>query len=105
MQQLFPAVPKTLSLFAEAIPTVVRVIDTETAGQRFEDDAVLEIGSVDLDVATGAIFNPMQTLVDPAGVAINPHARRVHQISDEMLAGAPGFAEAVAPFAGAAFYA
>ncbi|MBC8130688.1 MAG: DUF3820 family protein [Rhizobiaceae bacterium] len=105
MQNIFPAVPVTLSLFTEAAPTIVRVIDTETAGQRFEDDAVLEIGSVDLDLATGAIFNPMQTLVDPAGVEINPHARRVHQISDAMLLGAPPFTAAVAPFAGAPFYA
>ncbi|GGD11076.1 exonuclease domain-containing protein [Aureimonas glaciei] len=105
MPNLFPTVPKTLSLFAEPAKTVVRVIDTETAGQRFEEDAVLEIGSVDLDIATGQIFNPMQTLVDPEGVVINPHARRVHQISDDMLFGAPRFAEAVAPFAGAAFYA
>lgn len=105
IQDLFPPVPVTLSLFAEPSPTLVRVIDTETAGQRLEDDAVLEIGSVDLDLATGAIFNPMQTLVDPGGAEINPQARRVHQISDAMLLGAPRFSEAVAPFAGAPFYA
>lgn len=105
MQNIFPAVATTLSLFAEKAPTVVRVIDTETAGQKFEEDAVLEIGSVDLDVATGTIFNPMQTLVDPGGAVINPHARRVHQISDEMLAGAPPFTQAVRAFAGATFYA
>lgn len=105
MPTLFPAVPTTLPLFAAPTPAVVRVIDTETAGQRFEDDAVIEIGSVDLDLATGAIFNPLQTLVDPGGVAINPHARRVHQISDEMLVGAPSFTEAVKPFGGTQVYA
>lgn len=105
IQTIFPAVPTTLSLFAEKTPTIVRVIDTETAGHRFEDDAVIEIGSVDLDLATGTIFNPRQTLVDPGGVDINPHARRVHQISDAMLAGAPPFSEAVLPFAGAPSYA
>ncbi|KQT54510.1 DNA polymerase III subunit epsilon [Aureimonas sp. Leaf454] len=105
MSDLFPFFPTTPSLFAEPVPTLVRVIDTETAGQRFEDDAVIEIGSVDLDLATGAIFHPMQTLCDPGGAEINPHARRVHQISDEMLAGAPPFAEAVEPFAGAPAYA
>lgn len=102
---MFPAAPKTLSLFAEEPRSVVRVIDTETAGQRLEEDAVIEIGSVDLDLRSGEIFNPMQTLADPAGVPINPHARRVHQISDEMLAGAPPFRDAVKPFAGAPFYA
>ncbi|MEF2552889.1 exonuclease domain-containing protein [Aurantimonas sp. A2-1-M11] len=105
MSDLFPPVPSTPSLFAEPCATRVRVIDVETAGQRLEEDAVIEIGSVDLDLATGAIGNPMQTLCDPGGVAINPHARKVHQISDAMLAGAPSFAQALPPFAGAGIYA
>ncbi|WP_102959827.1 exonuclease domain-containing protein [Mangrovicella endophytica] len=104
MSDHFPARPATLSLFAEAPPTVIRLIDTETAGQRLEEDAVIEIGSVDLDLVSGQIGNPMQTLCDPAGVPINPHARRVHHISDEMLAGAPPFREAVTRFAGAPLY-
>lgn len=99
MDSLFPASPLTPQLFPDMAPSVVRVIDTETAGQKLEEDAVIEIGSVDLDLATGRIFNPMQTLADPAGVEINPHARRVHKITDEMLEGAPPFAEAVQPFA------
>lgn len=102
---LFPPVAATPSLFADTLPTLVRVIDTETAGQRLEEDAVIEIGSVDLDLANGAILNPLQTLCDPAGVEINPHARRVHRISDEMLAGAPPFAEAIGPFLGAPTFA
>lgn len=105
MLDLFPFVPTTPSLFADSVPTLVRVIDTETAGQSFESDAVIEIGSVDIDLATGAIFNPLQSLCDPAGVEINPHARRVHQISDEMLAGAPSFQEAIRLFEGAPAYA
>ncbi|WP_040408636.1 exonuclease domain-containing protein [Aureimonas ureilytica] len=99
MDSLFPASPLTPQLFPDMGPTTVRVIDTETAGQKLEEDAVIEIGSVDLDLATGRIVNPMQTLADPAGVEINPHARRVHKITDEMLEGAPPFAEAVQPFA------
>ena len=99
MEELFPASQKTLSLFAEPGNPVVRVIDTETAGQaRVAEDAVIEIGSVDLDLATGRIFNPMQTLADPGGVIITEHARRVNRITDEMLIGAPPFAEAAAPF-------
>ncbi|MEX6508907.1 exonuclease domain-containing protein [Jiella sp. M17.18] len=105
MSDLFPPVPSTPSLFAEPAPTLVRVIDTETAGQRLEEDAVIEIGSVDLDLATGAIANPMQTFCDPTGAVINPHARKVHQISDEMLLGAPPFSEAVKPFAAAPTFA
>jgi len=105
MIDLFPPVPTTPSLFAEQPPTIVRVIDTETAGQRLEEDAVIEIGSVDLDLATGEIGNPMQSLCDPAGVPINPHARRVHKITDAMLDGAPSFAEAAAPFRDAEIFA
>lgn len=105
MSDLFPPVPTTLPLFAAPVVPLVRVIDTETAGQRLEEDAVIEIGSVDLDLSTGTITNPMQSFCDPAGAVINPHARRVHQITDQMLAGAPPFAEAVRPFAGAAYFA
>jgi exodeoxyribonuclease X len=105
MSDLFPPRASTLPLFSEPAPTLVRVIDVETAGRRLEEDAVIEIGSADLDLASGAIDNPMQTLCDPEGVVIDPQARRVHQISDAMLEGAPPFAEAVRPFADAPIYA
>ncbi|MBP0616247.1 exonuclease domain-containing protein [Jiella mangrovi] len=105
MTDHFPAVPKTLPLFAEAPQTLVRVIDTETAGHRLEEDAVIEIGSVDLDLATGDIANPMQSFCDPGGVTINPQARKVHRISDAMLAGAPSFMEAAARFRSAPVFA
>ena len=85
--------------------TTIRVIDTETAGQRLPDDAVIEIGSVDYDAATRRVANPMETLCDPAGVPISPGARRVHNVSDEELEGAPPFAEASRPFAHAPLYA
>ena len=103
--EVFPPAPITPSLFAGPVDPVVRVIDTETAGHRLAEDAVIEIGSIDLDLSTGAIFNPLQSLCDPAGVPINPHARRVHQISDEMLMGAPPFATAVLPFSPARTFA
>ena len=91
---------------AKALPaTTVRVIDTETAGGRMPDDAVIEIGSMDYDLATGETGNRMETLVDPEGTPISPGARRVHRIEDEELVGAPPFAEAVLPFADAATYA
>ena len=80
-------------------PFTVRVIDTETAGHRLPDDAVIEIGSIDIDLATGETANAMRTFCDPAGIAINPAARKVHKITDEELEGAPPFAEAAEPFA------
>ena len=89
-----------------ALPaTTVRVIDVETAGGRMPDDAVIEIGSVDLDLLSDTVSNPMETLVDPEGVPISPGARRVHKITDEELEGAPPFVEAAPPFATAATYA
>ncbi|EAU40683.1 exodeoxyribonuclease X [Fulvimarina pelagi HTCC2506] len=98
MSELFPPAPTTPTLFDEPVSFIVRVIDTETAGLRLEEDAVIEIGSVDLDLVTGAIFNPMQTFCDPGGAVISDGARRVHQITDEMLVGAPPFSDAVKPF-------
>ena len=86
-------------------PSVVRVIDVETAGGRMPEDAVIEIGSVDLDLASDVAGNRMETLVDPEGVPISPGARRVHNISDEELEGAPRFLDAAPPFATAATYA
>ena len=85
--------------------TTVRVIDTETAGGRMPDDAVIEIGSLDLDLLTGETARRMETLVDPEGTPISPGARRVHKIADKELVGAPPFAEAVLPFATARTYA
>ena len=85
--------------------TTVRVIDTETAGGRMPDDAVIEIGSADLDLVSGEAGNRMETLVDPEGTPISPGARRVHKIADAELVGAPAFADAVLPFATARTYA
>ncbi|WP_279481791.1 exonuclease domain-containing protein [Aureimonas sp. SK2] len=105
MPDLFPSADPAPNLFSDQPSLVVRVIDVETAGHGLADDAVIEIGSVDLDLTTGRIFDPRETLVDPGGVSITPGARRVHRISDEMLAGAPDFATARAAFGGASVYA
>lgn len=91
---------------SNASAPLVRVIDVETAGKGDADsDAVIEIGAADLDLVSEAIVWTGSTLVDPGGVAIEPGARRVHQITDEMLAGAPRFEDAAPAFAGAAVYA
>lgn len=105
MSSLFPDNTPKRDLFEGQRDFVVRVIDVETAGHRLEDDAVIEIGSVDVDLASGRIFDARETLVDPNGVSISPGARKVHRISDEMLAGAPDFSSARAGFAGAPIYA
>lgn len=105
MFDLFPSVPATPGLFPDERRSIVRVIDVETAGHALSEDAVIEIGSVDVDLETGQIFDPRESLADPAGVEITPGARRVHRISDEMLAGAPPFETARAMFAGAPIYA
>ncbi|MBO0662265.1 DUF3820 family protein [Jiella sp. MQZ9-1] len=105
MIDLFAPSDSTPSLFPEQTPPIVRVIDTETAGQRLEEDAVIEIGSVDLDLLTGAIGNPMQSFCDPAGVAITAGARGVHHITDAMLEGAPSLTDAAKPFRTASTYA
>ena len=83
----------------------VRVIDTETAGQRLPDDAVIEIGSIDLDLASGETQDPMETLVDPAGVPIHPAARTGAPDHRRDAGRAPPFAEAIRRFAGAETYA
>lgn len=105
MTSLFPAVAAKPDLFQHQPNLLVRVIDVETAGHKLEDDAVIEIGSVDVDLVSGRIGDPRETLVDPGGIAISPGARRVHRISDEALVGAPDFDTARAGFAGAPIYA
>jgi len=57
-------------------------LDTETTGYGRSDE-IVEIGIIDHDGQT--VF---QSLVRPLG-AVSSEARRIHQISDEMLAAAP----------------
>jgi exodeoxyribonuclease X len=66
---------------------VVRVIDIETTGTDPEQDAVIEIASVDV-LADGTIANRQSTLVRP-GIPVPPEASAVHHLIDEDLAGAP----------------
>lgn len=64
----------------------VRVFDVETSGLP-EDElhAIVEIGWVDLDLATMTIGNPVSHLVNP-GHPIPPHIRAIHHISDADVA-------------------
>src|SRR5262249_2862925 len=64
-------------------------LDVETTGN--SPFLVLEIGAERFDL--GASLSLFDTLVD-CRAPINTYARRRHQIYREMLAGAPGFADA-----------
>jgi len=63
-----------------------RILDTETTG--LDDDARI----VDIAVVTGDGRVLIDTLINP-GEPIPPSATAIHGITDEMVAGAPGFGE------------
>ena len=69
--------------------------DTETTGFSPENERVVEIGVVKFK--DGDILERKSWLVNP-GRKIPPHARRVHGISDEMVANQPTFKEAYPNF-------
>ncbi len=76
--------------------TNVLVLDTETTGMDHEKDKVVEVGAVLLKKKgkKHAIAGDYSCLVDP-GFPMPPYARAIHHISDEDLAGAFGFEEAI----------
>ena len=85
------------------LPKLVRVIDTESTG--IEDDAqVVEIGSVDWTGSENELGNAKQTFVKPT-IHIPATASAVHHITDDMVAEAPAFEDAITQFEGAPIYA
>ena len=68
----------------------VRCIDIETTGTDLARDAIVEIGSVDLQ-RDKTITNFRETLVNP-GVPVPPAASAVHHLIDADLATAPPLA-------------
>ncbi|MFW8593310.1 exonuclease domain-containing protein [Cribrihabitans neustonicus] len=76
---------------------VCAVFDSETTGLLPHKDEIVQIGA--LRVVRGNIIDSerFETLVDPK-CPIPPSATRVHGISDAMVAGAPGIAEAARAF-------
>ena len=62
------------------------ILDTETTGLDY-DDQIIEIGII--DAMTGGVL--FHSLVKPFNCAISPEAQAIHGISEEMLAGAPGW--------------
>lgn len=63
---------------------IARIIDLETCGMQATDD-VVEIGSVDLDIQSGSVFNHQSAFVHPV-FPIPPGAMAVHHITDDMVA-------------------
>lgn len=66
--------------------------DTETTGIRADQDRVIEIAAY--DPVNNATF---EKLVNP-GRPIPPDATAIHKITDEMVAGCPGFGEIIKEF-------
>lgn len=71
------------------------VFDLETTGISSKYDEVIEISAV--KVKSGKVTGEFSTLVNP-GRRIPPGASRVNGITDEMVAGAPGFSDVLGDF-------
>lgn len=68
---------------------IARVIDFETTGTPEDKDSeVIELGRIDVDLATKQIGNPWSSLCLPRG-PIPPIAKAVHHITEADVAGAP----------------
>lgn len=66
------------------------VLDLETTGLKASQDRILEVGLIRIE--NRQITARQSWLVNP-GVPIPPETRRIHNISPEMVAGAPSFAQ------------
>lgn len=66
--------------------------DTETTGIKTDKDRIIELAAYD-----SARDQSYVTLINP-GVPIPPEASAIHNITDEMVANAPSFAEAAKAF-------
>lgn len=75
-------------------PGVAVVVDTETSDL---DGVVIELAVV--DACDGTVL--LDTLVNPAGVAVCSEARAVHRIDDESLAAAPRWEQVLPQFTAA----
>jgi DNA polymerase III subunit epsilon len=70
--------------------------DVETTGLHAPTDRVVEIGAVVFD-GTGKILDQFWSLINP-GIPIPEEARRVHNISNQMVAVAPLASEVIPSF-------
>ena len=80
----------------------IRCIDIETTGIDPENDAVVEIASVDI-LREGGITNRQETLVRPS-IAVPPESSAVHHLIDADLADALPIEQVIDRFKGADAY-
>jgi exodeoxyribonuclease X len=80
----------------------VRCIDIETTVIDPDNDAVVEIASVDL-LRDGGITNSQETLVRPS-IAVPPESSAVHHLTDADLVDAPPLEQVIDRFKGADAY-
>ena len=80
------------------MPTVIRVIDTETTS--FEG-GICELASI--DIVDGQLCNPMSDFVKPPE-PITVGAMALHHITDDMVADAPPIADVIDRYLGADVY-
>ncbi len=93
----FLTVPDSFSsLPLSALPAIV--LDTETTGLDVSKDRIIEIGAVRLEGGRVVFSETFNQLVDPA-VPIPAASTAVHTITDEDVAGQPGFPKAISDFA------
>lgn len=71
------------------------ILDTETTGLTHYDNNILEIAA--LKVQDSRVVDKFYTLINP-GRPVSPEAFAVNGLSDEMLAGAPSFADVMNDF-------
>lgn len=74
---------------------VFTAFDTETTGTEAKAEKVVEIGCVKFDIR--GVIARYNVLIDPEK-PMPPEAGKVNQITDEMLAGQPKFAEVLPDF-------
>jgi len=80
----------------------IRCIDIETTGIDPDNDAVVEIASVDL-LRDGGVSNSQETLVRPT-IAVPPESSAGHHLIDADLANAPPLEQVIDRFKGADAY-
>lgn len=76
----------------------VFVVDVETTGLSHETDAVCEVGLCEVTMDSEEVWKPecaVSSFVNP-GRPIPPEASGIHDITDDMVAGAPTLVEALA---------
>ena len=71
-------------------PDIFCIVDTETTGMRAAFSRIIDIGIIRIE--HGKVTRRYQTLLNP-GVSLPPFIKRITNITDDALAGAPTFEE------------